>query len=194
MDNQSNLYERTKEAAIAYFELKEQYEKEISNAFNEYRKRCLIAFVETYYEFENQYPLFVDIYLKIPPQIVINNFGATYSIQELKSNFDKLKQGNLQPRFRWPALIECFMQTHIHSEEFVTVEHSHNALVTIDYERYNTEYTFSLDKVNILDPIVLEKEVKKFKQDTINYFNTTYNSYLQRRKQHIDYLQSNLTQ
>jgi hypothetical protein len=47
----------------------------------------LIAYVETYYEFENQYPLFVDVYLKIPPQIVINNFGATYSIQELKSNY-----------------------------------------------------------------------------------------------------------
>lgn len=187
-----DLFTRTKEAAIEYFELKEQYEEEISKAFKEYRKRCLIAYIETYHEFQNQYPNFIDVYLKIPPQIVLNNFGAAYNIEKLKLNADELKQGKMQPRFRWPTLIECFMRTYVHDEEFVTVEHSYHAIVTVDYERYDDEYTFYLDKTNILDPVVLDQEVEKFKQKTIDSFKEVYDNHLFKIKKQIASLESHL--
>ena len=98
----------------------------------------------------------------------------------------------MQPRFRWPTLIESFMRTYVHDEEFVTVEYSPNAIVTVDYERYNDEYTFSLDKTNILDPVVLDQEVEKFKQKTIDSLKEVYDNHLFKIKKQITSLESQL--
>ena len=57
MDNQSNLYDRTKEAAIAYFQLKEQYEQSIIATVKEFRRQCLITWLELYDEYKNKYTI-----------------------------------------------------------------------------------------------------------------------------------------
>ena len=182
MDNQSNLYERTKEAAIVYFQLKEQYEQSIIATVKEFRRQCLITWLELYDEYKNKYPSFTDV-----------NVGIPALIQTVRKDIDieRLKQCKFDPyfNFKWTISVYCFI--HIDNESSDS-EYQDDVKISLDYD--DESFVIMLRKTNILDPKVFVQEVEKFKQDTINYFNTSYNSYLQRRKQHIDYLQSKLTQ
>lgn len=182
MNNQSNLYERTKEAAIAYFELKEQYERSIISTVKEFRRQCLITWLELYDEYKYKYPSFTDV-----------NVGIPALIQTVRKDIDieRLKQCKFDPyfNFKWTISVYCFIHADNESSDF---EYQDDVKISLDYD--DESFVIMLSKTNILDPKVFVQEVEKFKQDTIDYFNTSYNSYLQRYKQHIDYLQSKLTQ
>ena len=180
MDNQSNLYERTKEAAIAYFELKEQYEQLIIATVKEFRRQCLIAWLELYDEYKNKYPSFTDV-----------NVGIPALIQTVRKDIDieRLKQCKFDPyfNFKWTISVYCFI--HIDNESSDS-EYQDDVKISLDYD--DESFVIMLHKTNILDPVVFDQEVEKFKQETIAYFDKSYNYYQQRCKQQIEYWQTKL--
>ena len=140
MDNQSNLYERTKEAAIVYFQLKEQYEQSIIATVKEFRRQCLITWLELYDEYKNKYPSFTNM-----------NVGIPALIQTVRKDIDieRLKQCKFDPyfNFKWTISVYCFIHTDNESGDS---EYQDDIKISLDYD--DESFVIMLSKTNILDP------------------------------------------
>lgn len=182
MNDKTNLFERTQQAAIEYFELKKKFENSIIDTVKKFRKQCLIAWLELYQEYKNKYATFKNVNVGIPALIQLCN-------NTIDTDIEKLKKGRTSPyfNFKWNISVYCFIHT---DNEFCDSEYYDDVKISLDYD--DESFVIKLSKTNILDPVVFDQEVEKFKQETIAYFDKSYNYYQQRCKQQIEYWQTKL--
>ena len=94
MNDKTNLFERTQQAAIEYFELKREFENSIIETVKKFRKQCLIAWLELYQEYKNKYATFKNVNVGIPALIQLCN-------NTIDTDIEKLKQGKHSPYFNF---------------------------------------------------------------------------------------------
>jgi hypothetical protein len=149
------LISQTQEAAIVYFELKKQLEKEIDNLLNEYRKRCIIAYCEVYLEYKNKisfdkfYPRFLFCNIDVNSKL----YSVNYDINKLTEEINKLN-------INWI----CQYSVSV----FSTYTQQYRNSIRIDFE--DDEVIFDLNKTDLFDENVMNQEVEKFKQNTKRIF------------------------
>ena len=146
------LVSQTQTAAIVYFELKEQLEKEIDNLLNEYRKRCIVAYCEVYIEYKNKIS-FIEIY----PQFLLCNIDFQTRLKEFDYDISKLKELLNVCYLNWKY--QYSISTFSTFKPYGGVQSQNTIIVQFE----DDEVIFDLTKTDLFDNEVMNQEIEKFK-------------------------------
>lgn len=150
-----DLFTRTKEAAIVYFELKKQLEEAIAVILNEYRKKCIIAYCEIY--IENRKQISFD---KLYPHFLFCNIDVNAKLHSVNYDINKLTEEINKLKINWI----CQYSVSV----FSTYKQQYRNSIRIEFG--DDELILELDKTDLFDENVMNQEVEKFKQNTKRIF------------------------
>ena len=154
------LVSQTQTAAIVYFELKEQLEKEIDNLLNEYRKKCIVAYCEVYIEYKNKIS-FTEIY----PRFLLCNIDFQTRLKEFDYDISKLKELLNVCYLNWKY--QYSISTFSTFKPYGGVQSQNTIIVQFE----DDEVIFDLTKTDLFDNEVMNQEIEKFKHQLNLMFN-----------------------